>query len=128
MRLYSVLLPIWMSRPNTELPQHQGATEESHDVKEITPALGPSDPPTHLVQKAPCPAIKLWGPDQSLSSKAERCYTCTAHTKVHFTSAYLTEGPFVQAMEHTLDVRRGTFSHDTYLKTREKANISLPKH
>jgi len=26
MRLYSVLLAIWMSRPNTALPQHQGAT------------------------------------------------------------------------------------------------------
>ena len=95
-RLYSVLLAIWMSRPNTALPQHQGATEEtyyeSHDVKEIAPVIGPSDPPTHQVQKAPCPAIKWWDPDHSLSSKAERCYTCTAHTQIqhYFTLLLLT--------------------------------------
>jgi len=84
-RLYSVLLVIWMSRPNTALPQHQGATgetyDESLDVKEIVPALGPSDPPTHRVQRAPCPAIKWRDPDHSLASKAERCHTCTAHTQ-----------------------------------------------
>jgi hypothetical protein len=91
MRLYSVLLVIWMSRPNTTLPQHQGATgetyDESHDVKEIAPALGSSNPPTHRVQGAPYPAIKWRDPDHSLSSEAEWCYTCTAHTQgqPHFT-------------------------------------------
>ena len=123
-----------MSRPNTALPQHQGATgetyDESYDVKEIAPALGPSDPPTHRVQRDPYPAIKWRDPDHSLSSKTERCYTCTAHTQrqPYFTSAYLKEGPFVRAMQHTGDGRRCTFSHVTYLKTRQTANINIPKH
>lgn len=50
-RLYSVLLAIWKSRPNTVLPQHQGATgetyDESLDAKEI--ALGPGAQATLLL-------------------------------------------------------------------------------
>jgi hypothetical protein len=43
--LYTPAICIWMSRPNSALPQYQEESEETsnerHDVKEIVPALDP---------------------------------------------------------------------------------------
>ena len=84
-------------------------------MKTMTPGSGAQAPSYLLGTQGSFPGDKMarGGPDHSLSSKAEWCYTCTtpyrfmAHTaQPCLTCAYLTDRPFSHAMQCTLSSTR----------------------